>query len=148
MHNTFSATIDGKCNHCYASRRTAFPHSPTRGENKHRPALPATTWDWLLKHHPTAHASAGLDSCVDIMYCDRKHPAVNVLRTSVNGRSQVYQFEKAAFHFTSFSCITYLCKSSFPMMNIIKTAYHSHSKDDHLESNARFAVINYIPRYS
>ncbi|GFW54850.1 hypothetical protein TNCV_2654891 [Trichonephila clavipes] len=43
-----------------------FPHTPTKGENKHRLALPAITRDWLLKHHPTAHASARLDSCIDI----------------------------------------------------------------------------------
>ncbi|GFX72470.1 hypothetical protein TNCV_4060671 [Trichonephila clavipes] len=42
-----------------------FPHTPTKGENKHRPALPITR-DWQLKYHPTAPASTGLDSCIDI----------------------------------------------------------------------------------
>ncbi|GFV46678.1 hypothetical protein TNCV_3846881 [Trichonephila clavipes] len=64
-----------------------FPHTPTEGENKHRPALPAITWDWLLKNHPPPHTpphtSAELDSCVDITSHDRRHPAANVLRTSI-----------------------------------------------------------------
>ncbi|GFX16158.1 hypothetical protein TNCV_4704141 [Trichonephila clavipes] len=51
------------------------PHTPTEGENKHRPALTAIKRDWLLKHHPTTHASTGLDSCVDITSHDRRHKA-------------------------------------------------------------------------
>ncbi|GFV45080.1 hypothetical protein TNCV_3339251 [Trichonephila clavipes] len=43
-----------------------FPHTPTKGDNEHRPAFPVITRDWLLKHHPTAHAFAGLDSCTDV----------------------------------------------------------------------------------
>ncbi|GFW37647.1 putative LOC100569746 [Trichonephila clavipes] len=65
------------------------PPTPTKGENKCWPALPVITRDWLLKHHPTDHASAGLDSCIDITFRDRRSPATNVLRhTSVNGRTR------------------------------------------------------------
>ncbi|GFV63532.1 hypothetical protein TNCV_4388981 [Trichonephila clavipes] len=82
--NTFSATIEGKCDLHDVSRRNASPpHMPTKRKNKHRPALPAITRDWLLKHHSTVHASAGLDSCVDITSRDRRYPAASVSRTYI-----------------------------------------------------------------
>ncbi|GFT55284.1 uncharacterized protein TNCV_4611531 [Trichonephila clavipes] len=55
---------------------------------------------------------------------------------------------KVTFYLTSFLGSTYLCEAAFSTMNIIKNTYRSRLTDDHLESSARLAVSNYIPRYS
>ncbi|GFU92607.1 hypothetical protein TNCV_4795351 [Trichonephila clavipes] len=75
----------GKCDHRFPAAEMLFPHKPTKGENKHRPALPAITRDWLLKHHAAAHASTGLDSYVDITTRDSRHPAIVRVQYFVRG---------------------------------------------------------------